>query len=94
MTDRNRDEPPGIKLVRSSVTPSQIAEHHIESMAMHSRSRGWLPAVRIEIFTADGAGLDGSMLVEDVVEFVEVLLTAAERAPLDLAAAVRDGVLP
>ena len=94
MTDRNRDEPPGIKPVRSSVTPSQITEHHIESMAMHSRSRGWLPAVRIEIFTEDGAGLVGSMLVEDVVELVEILLTAAERAPLDLAAAVRDGVLP
>lgn len=94
MTDRNRDEPPGIKLVRSAVTPAQITEHLVESMAMHSRSRGWLPAVRIEILTEDGAGLVGSMLVDDVIEFVEILLTAAERAPLDLDAARRTGTLP
>ena len=94
MSDRDRDDPPGITMIPHQKMPSQITNHHIESMAMHSRSRGWLPAVRIEIVTEDGAGAVGSMLVDDVLTFVEVLLAAAERAPLDLAEAVRKGVLP
>lgn len=94
MTDRNRNEPPGLRIVRGHAMPPFFTDHHIESMAVHSRSKGWIPGINIEMNTVDGAGIVGVFTADDALEFVEVILTAVERAEQDYTAAVMDGYKP
>lgn len=89
---RDRDEAPGIREIPSQALPPFITEHVVESCAVHSRSKGWLPAVRIEIHTADGNGLVGTVTVDDAIAFVDIILDACERAEQDYTAAVMNGL--
>jgi hypothetical protein len=87
----DRDEAPGVT-PQPGRLPAQFVEFMVESAAMHSKSRGWLPAVVVRSATDDGAGLVGSMEVDDRYwEWVESLITAGERAVEDVAAVLRDG---
>lgn len=57
-----RDSHPGINIDpdadRLVVNSTQVASYMVESVAIHSKSGGWLPAVSIEIVTAPLMGGD------------------------------------
>lgn len=98
MTDNvfgpDRDGPPGITPVPGHAMPAQFTDFMVESMAIHSRSRGWLPGIVIRIATDDGAGIVGCMETTKVDELVDSFLMAAERAIVDVRVGVADGTLP
>jgi hypothetical protein len=81
----DRDDLPGISIVPGAVMPPQITYHHVESMAMHSRSQGWIPAVRLLIELEDGTGIVGVITSADVPALQDALGKAAARAQLDVA---------
>lgn len=75
--------------------PPQFTAFMVESAAMHSRSRGWLPAVTIRIATIDGAGIVGCMEAgPELLEIANNIITAHARAHLDVQAGIDDGTLP
>jgi len=89
----DHDREPGITPVPGQLPP-QIVECMVESAALHSRSRGWLPAVVIRIATADGAGLAGSIEAgPEILEIARHIVEAHERAQLDVRRAIADGTL-
>lgn len=90
----DRDESPGIT-PKPGQLPPQFTDFMVESCAMHSRSRGWLPAVTIRNATMDGSGIVGCMEVGPALfEIIESLQVAAVRARLDVDTGIADGVLP
>lgn len=90
----NRDETPGIRMVPEAVMPPQITSHYVESCAMHSRSQGWIPAVRLLIELEDGTGIVGVITSADVPALQAALGTAAARAVLDVAIFEVEGPRP
>lgn len=87
------DREPGITPVPGQMPP-QFIEFMVESAAMHSRSRGWLPAVIIRTATMDGSGLVGSIEVgPELDEIIESLMIAKERAKLDVEVGIAKGHL-
>lgn len=81
------DREPGITPVPGS-TPPFVIEWMSESAAVHSRSKGWLPAVVVRIATMDGSGLVGTLVVDEKLdEIIEGLTIARDRARLDVKAA-------
>lgn len=87
------DREPGITPVPGQLPP-QFTEFMVESAAMHSVSRGWVPAVVVRCATDDGAGIVGTLEVNDAFwEWVDSLITAGERAPLDVESGKKAGVL-
>ena len=89
----DRDMPPGVYPVPGKLPP-QATDFMIESAVMHSKSRGWLPAVVIRIATDDWAGLVCSMETGPHVEkIIADLRLAARRSRADLAVALRNGAL-
>lgn len=89
--DGDRDDEPGLT-PRPGKLPPQLVEVQVESAAMRSRSRGWLPAVVFRIATDDGAGLVGTIEVGDrLVEIHESIAVAMERAVEDVRAARKRG---
>lgn len=93
MTDTPNPEP-GITPRIAARRPPQLVAHTIASSAVHSRSRGWLPGVIVTLSTEDGAGLVFLSDEEAILELVEVLLDAVDRARLDVEAALKNGQLP
>lgn len=89
----DRDGEPGITPVPGSMPP-QITDWMTESAAIHSKSRGWLPAVVVRIATEDGAGLVGSIKVgPELLEIIEGMATAIVRGAEDVHQAIKDGTL-
>ncbi len=86
------DIEPGLRIVPGHWLPPFIEEHHIESCAVHSRSKGWIPAVTLRLVGSDGSGFVGTLTADDAVELVEIILAAAERADIDITAAVINGL--
>jgi hypothetical protein len=99
MTDESmfgpgHDRDPGIQWGVGAMPPPFI-EFMVESSAMHSRSRGWLPSVIIRTATMDGSGLVG--VIEcgaELDEIIESLIVARDRAKLDVEVGIADGTLP
>lgn len=94
MHPRDRNEPPGLRHAPARDFPPFVTEHVIESCAVHSVSLGWLPAITLEIFTADGTAIVGTMTTEAAIELVEIILDTCERSDADYTAAVIDGLKP
>jgi len=87
----NRNEPPGVRLVPGQ-PPPHVTDWMTESAVMHSKSRGWLPCVVLRVATEDGAGLVATIEVSpQLVEIIDGMRIAMERATEDLKAAQRDG---
>lgn len=86
--------PDGVYPQPAAVLPPQITDWMVESCAIHSASRGWLPGVVIRIATDDGAGMVCSVVVGDALtEIVQNLRVAAQAARRDVATALARGDL-
>lgn len=91
----SRDSKPGIEMIPGSKMPPPIIEWMTESSAMHSRSRGWLPAVIIKMATLDGVAMIGIIECDDqLADIINGLVTAYARATADVAVGIADGTLP
>lgn len=89
------DREPGIELLAGGKMPPPLIEWMSESSAMHSRSRGWLPAIIVKLATADGAAMTGIIEVgPELDDIIEGLVVAKNRAVLDVAVGIKDGTLP
>lgn len=95
---RARDEPPGLRAIPLDMSQArQLTQHWVESTAVHSRSRGWIPMVKLDLHHVP---LEGSGQPEQVLELVlerkaieglvDALMLALVRAEED----ARIGLLP
>ena len=88
---RMKGAPPG------DPTPRQLVDHFVETTALRSKSKGWLPYVRIRLehlqMDAEGEREVIVLLVPaDAMGTIAMAeATAAERAPLDLEVWESDG---
>lgn len=90
----NQRGPAGITPVPGQMPP-QTTDWMVESGAMHSKSRGWLPAVVIRIATEDGAGIVCCTEVgPNLDEIIANMREASRVARRDVAVAIRKGQLP
>lgn len=92
----DRDDPPGLKPFALDVRGCrQLTEHYVQSTAaLHSRSRGWIPAVKLDLHHKPLIGPGEEEVLELVIEpeamegLIKVLQTAMERARADAARGV------
>lgn len=102
----DRNDPPGLQPNRPLDVSRcrQIVEHYVETTAVHSRSRGWLPMIKFDIVhtplagdQADRQTLELMIQPDDLATLRVVLATAAERAELDAQVGLLnegDGTMP
>lgn len=92
-----RNDRPGLRAGRNlDVTRCrQIVGHWVETTAVHSKTRGWLPMVKLDISHIPLAGdptdcqtLELLIAPGDLADLRVVLATAEERAELDAAIGV------
>lgn len=89
----DRDDKPGITS-KPGRPPAQITNFMAESGAIHSRSRGWLPAVTLMMATDDGKQMVGTIESgEELVEIACSIIMAYWRSQRDVAAGIADGSL-
>lgn len=87
----DRNETPGLSTSANlDVTRCrQIVHHQVETAAVHSRSQGWLPMLKVDITTIPLAGpgpeqtLEFMIGPEDLRNLIVVLAHGLERAELD-----------
>lgn len=91
----DRDDPPGLTPLPGHAMPPQLTDFHVESCALHSQSRGWLPAITVRARAGDGVSVTFVMVADhNVTEIANSLQAAAKRARLDLREATKRGQLP
>lgn len=95
ITDRN--DPPGLKTTPLDTTLArQVVRHVIESTAVHSKSKGWIPSVSIKLqhipLVGEGDRVTTQIIMnfDDATEFVERLLDGIEAAERDVAYGLRE----
>jgi hypothetical protein len=91
----DHDRAPGIEVLAGGQMPPPLIEWMTESSAMHTRSRGWLPAVIVKMATLDGAAMIG--IIEcgpELDDIIQGLVVAKDRAVLDVQVGIADGTLP
>lgn len=97
MAGPDRNERPGLRPGRplDVERARQLVAHDVETTAVHSRSRGWLPMVKLDLshipLVGDGADvqtLELLMAPDDWANLALVVAHAFERAELDAAVGV------
>lgn len=90
----DRENEPGLTSIPHAVVPPQVVEFAAESMGLHSRSQGWLPAVKIMIASDDGSGFTCCIEVgPELDKILNDLRLCAQAARRDVAVAIRKGMI-
>lgn len=96
---KDRDDRPGLKFPPLDTRNArQLVRHFVQSTAVHSRSKGWLPMLKLDLthIPLVGRGLSQTlelmMRPDDVTELIRVLNEALARAYIDAATGVVDGL--
>lgn len=93
----DRNDPPGLQPGKplDVSRARQIVHHFVESTAVHSRSRGWLPMIKLDIThiplvgdPEDRQTLELLLSPDDWANMVLVVAMGVERAELDAAVGV------
>lgn len=96
---RDRNDEPGLRATTLDVSRArQLTRHYVESTAVHSRSRGWLPMVKLDLHHVPAltGGGDEETVTELILDreairgLILALRAAADRADEDAAR----GLLP
>lgn len=83
MTRPDRNDTPGLRLIAMDMQRCrQLSRHFVESTALHSRSQGWMPMVKLDLHHIPVNGGD-----EQVLELV-LDRSAIRGLSLALAAAI------
>ena len=89
----DRDDAPGITMVPGKMPP-QITDAMSESSAIHSKSRGWIPAIILSFAAEDGTTFKGVIEVNDALaDIVENIGICCLRAGEDVRIGIEKGIL-
>jgi hypothetical protein len=96
---KNRQDPPGLKINLKPLDATfarQLIGHTVESTAVHSKSKGWLPRVMLTmqhvplIGPGDRATTQLMLDPDEALQLVEILLEGVEAAERDAKYGLRE----
>lgn len=93
----NRNDPPGLQIIPLDATHArQMTRHVVESTAVHSKSRGWIPMVSIRMqhipLMGEGERVTTQVIMElnDAMTFVHAIMEGIKAAERDAKYGLRE----